>query len=294
MKNVINYYYNLLIEDYKKKDSKYIFILNNIEYEFFLYNGDINRLMEIYTDLISRNLYCHEIILNKDNSMVTLYENKPYILLKKNINVKRQILFDDIFKYDIYLSKRSKVLWQQLWIEKVDYYEYQMNQIGVKYKLLKDSFNYYIGLCENAIGLLNYVDNDIKIYITHNRIYFDESINDFCNPVNIVEDNITRDISGYIKFGFISDNLNETEILNYLYRINLERNEYILLFARLLYPSYYFDVYDKIIQDIDSYSELRNVIKKSDSYETLLRKIYLFIKTRCEFPRIDWLESRQY
>ena len=54
------------------------------------------------------------------------------------------------------------------------------------------------------------------------------------------------------------------------------------------------DVYDKIIQDIDSYSELRNVIKKSDSYETLLRKIYLFIKTRCEFPRIDWLESRQY
>ena len=42
-----------------------------------------------------------------------------------------------------------------MWIRKIDYFEYQISQFGKKYPIIRESFNYYVGLAENGISLLN-------------------------------------------------------------------------------------------------------------------------------------------
>lgn len=293
MKNLIKYYYDLLIYEYKKKDDKFLFTINNIEYEFVTFLGNPNTLIEIYNLLISNNIYCHEILVNKDNSIITYYENKMYLLLKKNNNKNDLIILNDIINYDRFIKIEENINWKNLWQEKIDYYEYQINQLGIKYKILRESFGYYVGLCENAIALLNYInEKKIKKHITHRRIEVDQKKGNFHNPLNIIVDNITRDIAEYIKINIINGKIDDNIILNYLYYINLDQNEYILLFARLLYPSYYFDEYDKIIQDIIPEEKINLIIKKNTHYEMFLKNVYEIIKMKCNFPQIEWLESK--
>ena len=83
MKNLINYYYNLLVNDFKKTNDRFIFEVEDKNYEFVPFSGDINKFYKIYLTVIKNNKYCHEIILNKDRNLLTFYNNKPYILIKR-------------------------------------------------------------------------------------------------------------------------------------------------------------------------------------------------------------------
>ena len=62
----------------------------------------------------------------------------------------------DIANNNILISK-DKCRWQDLWIKKIDYYEYQINQFKKKYPYLYQTFSYYSGLTESAIMLANTV-----------------------------------------------------------------------------------------------------------------------------------------
>lgn len=295
MKNLINYYYNLLITDFRKIDDYFLFEVDNVKYEFLFYDGNINNLYRMYLLLKSRNKYCHEIIINKDNSIITFYENKPYILIKKNIFLKNRVTLEEILSYDIGIIEDHEFNWKELWKSKIDYYEYQMSQLGFKYKILKESFSYYIGISETAITLLNYMDNKkINNYICHNRIKYKEDMDEFLNPINIIIDNRTRDIAAYFKINYINDNITTNEVINYLDKINLDYNESILLMARLIYPSYYFDMYDSIIQGKVNEEKINFYIKKNVYYETFLKQIYKYLKYRYRIPQIEWLEANLY
>ena len=59
--------------------------------------------------------------------------------------------------------------------------------------------------------------------------------------------------------------------------------------ARLLYPSYYFDMYDEIIQDKLSEDKIDVYIKKNLNYETFLKQVYGYLKNRHNIPEIEWL-----
>lgn len=181
-------------------------------------------------------------------------------------------MIENIVKFDNRLPIYRKVNWKAKWEEKMDYYEYQMSELGLKYKKLRESFSYYSGLCECAIGLLNYIDNNVYMYTTHMR--------------GKVIDNITRDIAEYIKHEFFYNDSNVP-----IENLSLDNDEYILLMARLLYPSYYFDVYDSIIQGKANEIEVEKIIKKSNSFESLLKKNYNFIKQKSSIPDITWLYS---
>ncbi|MBO7536368.1 MAG: hypothetical protein J6T34_04455, partial [Bacilli bacterium] len=172
--------------------------------------------------------------------------------------------------------------WKNLWEQKLDYYEYQISELGLKYKKLRNSFSYYSGLCECAINLLNYVNYDnVRMNIAHYRI--GKRIDEFMNPLNITIDNITRDIAEYLKSNMITE-----------FDFNLTNDEYILLMARILYPSYYFDVYDKIIKEDIEEKEIDNIIKKNNSFELFLIKTYKYLITKSNMPRIEWLHNSNY
>lgn len=294
MKNLINYFYNLIVNDFRKIDNYYLFEIDNIKYAFLEYDGNIDELYNMYTIIINNNKYCHEIVLNKDNRIVTFYQNKPYILIKKNIYLNTFVTLAEIINYDvpIYVEKERKVIWDELWMNKIDYYEYQMNELGNKYQKLKLSFNYYVGLSECAINLLKYLNNDnIKFYITHKRIMYKEKTDELLNPINLIIDTRVRDIAEYFKINYINNNYNIQDIIKEIDMLNLDYNESILLLSRLMYPSFYFDLYDKIIQEKIDESKIDFYIEKNVYYETFLRYIYKFLKSKYKIPNIEWLES---
>lgn len=292
MKNIINYYYNIIVGEFKKTEENFTFSIDNVRYVFSPYYGDIDKLYKIYLLLIKNNKYCHEIVINKKNSIITLYENKPYLLLKKNLNSKEMLKFNDIIDYDSIVYGEYELNWKQLWKEKIDYYEYQISQFGLKYKELKESLNYYIGLSECAINLFNYIKTDkLKYSISHNRINYKETLDNFLNPTNIIIDNRVRDISEYFKINYINENINMDNIYNILNIMNFDYNEILLFLSRLIYPSYYFDMYDKIIQEKISEERINLIIKKNTQYEVFLKKVYHYIKTRYRIPEIEWLEN---
>ena len=79
MKNLIGYYYNLFVNEFKKKDSCFSFNIDGKNYEFIPFYGNVQNLYKNYLILKNNNKYCHEIILNKDNSILTFYKEIPYI-----------------------------------------------------------------------------------------------------------------------------------------------------------------------------------------------------------------------
>ena len=292
MKNFISYYYNLLVSEIRKIDDYYVFNISGKEYEFLPYYGNVDTLYKNYLTVINSGRYVHEIVLNNSRSIVTLYENNPYILLKKNINSDNKINLNYILNYDVAIYKKIDFDWKNLWKEKIDYYEYQVREIGFKYILIKESFNYYAGLSELAISLLNYVEiKEVNSYISHKRIKLKETESSFCNPLNIVIENKARDIGEYLKINYIHENIKLDDTINSLDKISLNRSEAILLLARLIYPSYYFDTYDKIIQQKIDQNKINFYIEKNVYYETFLKQIYKFLKYKYNIPEIEWLEN---
>ena len=72
--------------------------------------------------------------------------------------------------------------------------------------------------------------------------------------------------------------------------MNFNYSESLMFFARLLYPSYYFDMYDQIIQNKISEEKINFYIKKNSYYEEFLKIIYKYLKNKFKVPEIEWLE----
>ena len=62
-----------------------------------------------------------------------------------------------------------------------------------------------------------------------------------------------------------------------------------MLFARLLYPSYYFDLYDAIMNHDESEEKLISIIAKVDDFELFLKEAYLEISKYASIDKINWL-----
>ena len=288
MKNVINYYYGIIVNEFKKTQSNFVFNINNNEYEFVEYYGDINKLINIYSTLKFYRKEVYEIITNKQNSVITYYENKPYILLRK-INVRnKEIELSDIVSYSSSVYVKEEINWKKLWIGKLDYYAMQLDEVGIKYPTLNKSFNYYLGLSEIAINLLNYVNiKNINYYISHRRL---DTKGDMFNPLNIIIDSRVRDIGEYIKVKYFYDKIEIRKLEEFIISSKFSKDEIILLLARLIYPSYYFDIYEKVFISNESEKELNKIIKKNAEYEAFLKDIYNIIKQFYPIPQIEFLE----
>ena len=292
MKNYINYYYNLLISEIRKSDIYYTFFIDNVEYSFVPFNGNFDKLYENYIITIQNRRYVHEIIFNKFKNIISIYNDMPYILIKKNIIINDKISHEYIMSYDFPVYKKIRIEWKDLWKNKINYYEYQIKEIGYKYTTIKESFSYYIGISECAISLLNYVDyNEVKPYMQHKRINYKERITDFCDPLNLIIDSKVRDISEYLKLNYLYEEISLNDSIDIINSIDLNRSEAIMLLCRLLYPSYYFDMYDLIIQEKIKSEKINFYIKKNVYYETFLKHIYSLLKIKYKIPIIEWLEN---
>ena len=82
------------------------------------------------------------------------------------------------------------------------------------------------------------------------------------------------------------------EIKKYLCSLDLNNMDYILLYVRLLYPSYYFDLYERIVNENKDEKEMFKIIELIPSYEELLYEIYSLIRRKINILGIDWINKK--
>ena len=204
-----------------------------------------------------------------------------------------------------FLNKDKKELyrnnWAKLWESKVDYFEYQIKELGRNKKIILNSFSYYIGLAENAISIANICelynkDNmNEKVVLSHRRINYPCMEYEFYNPLEYIFDIQVRDVSEYLKSMFFYTDRNRTikELKNYLLSTRLSNYEANMLYARLLYPTYYFDIYEKVIEDLKEESELLDIINKVDEYELFLKEAYFELSRMYKIEQINWIINKK-
>lgn len=306
MKETINYYYNLNPNRINKIFDYYYFYINNELYYFVIYDrkiDDINAIYDFNRKMISSNILVNEIINNKDSSVVTYVNKIPYILMKIYVNINKNITLAEISYLSnskiLYCNNLMRSNWALLWIRKIDYLEYHHEHNYQKYPLLSSSFDYFIGLSENAISYLNNTiknmspdDSDIGV-ISHDIINIDDTIYSLYNPLNIIIDHKARDLAEYIKNSFFNDNFAIFEELDEYFKYNYFSFYGInLLVARILYPSFYFDRYDEIVNEKIQESSILKITSRIDEYEKYLQDVFNYLKKYYNIKDVEWIMKK--
>lgn len=298
MKNAINYYYNLYADKIHQTHQKYRFETNNQKYVLMPVdrtNEEVKELYNLTLNLYQKNFLCHQFVLNKDGNLITIINNIPYALFIVYNDSNLEINLEDIIKLsDLKSTEKSlrRDNWLDLWKGKVDYIEYQMSQFGKKYPLINESLNYYIGLSETAISLLQYIPNyQSDVVINHRRLRFNTTVFEFYNPLNFVLDTRVRDIIEYFKSLFFQGEDITEDLKRYIYINKLNRVECLLLLARLIFPTFYFDLYEDIlISNLDEKVILK-ILNKASDYQKFISNIYMYLKDFINIPEIEWLKK---
>ena len=300
MNNFIKFFYNMKVTNTNFINNYYEFNHNNNYYRLYMLNEEYNiyNYNNIYTinkELINNTLMS-EIILNKDKNIITTYHNINYILLKINCNINKDITLEEIdYLSKVKIVNNNKSNWGLLWSKKIDYLEELISENGKKYPQVVNSFNYFIGLSENAISYYNNIDidNNMMYYISHKVLRPTDKVDSLYNPLNIIYDYRVRDVAEYIKNSFWTDNHNiYNELNNYLYKNNLSLNEVKLLISRVLFPSFYFDLYEDIFNYNKDEKILNNIISRIDEYEEYLNSIIIYFKRFYPIDEIEWLKKK--
>ena len=304
MKETLEYYYNLDIDNLEELDGKYHFKIENQDFFFVFYNRGLEELEDIIgvcNEMFLKGINVHEVIRNRDNSFLTKVNEYNYILFKVNNLSEEYDIFDMVnISNKLVLNNKSSLYrnnWSSLWSDKIDFFEYQVRELGVEKNVVKSSFSYYVGLSENAIS---YVNNAIlkyggvssgRIVLSHRRVFYPNYKLNYMNPLSFVFDLEVRDVAEYLKSMFFKKDIEYCldELKSYLSIRKLNIYEYHMFYARLLYPSYYFDVYDSVMNKNVNEEELVKIVKRSNDYEKFLKITYLEISKYVRLDKIDWI-----
>lgn len=303
MKNVLAYYYELHPDEISYRDKKYFFSYHASKYVFEEYNrplSDIESLYKINKEMISRRLLVHEIIINKENKILTNVNGTFYILMEIFVNTSLFISLNDL----IYINNNSiginfdnkleRYDWVSLWETKNDYFEAQINEVGRRFPHISIYINYYIGLAENAIFYVreaNKINVPVLKCVCHKRININDSLYELYHPMKYIFDYRVRDVSEYVKSAFFKEKDAKKLVEEYFNNNYVSYKEALLFYGRLLYPSYFFDLYDDILNGNLEEKIVEEVINKTDLYEKFLLDTYKFLSGLYNeyFPSIDWI-----
>lgn len=302
MKNAIIYFYNIFIDVVEKINERFYFSYQNRNFVIFPYPRKIEEAPYIYAltkEMLAAGLPVYEIILTKDNNVLFMYEEKYYILMIMPNIRNRIIVYDDIINF-YYIPNDRKILekldkssWSTYWEQKIDYFEYQFSPLASKYPLLAESFNFYIGLWENAVSYYN--DNvgisNVK-QVCHKRVSATMDLLEFYNPLYFVIDCKVRDVGDYLKSYVLVENFSFSSIISFLRKNSYQRNNALLLLARVLFPSYYFDLYENIIVNGVNEIRIKEVIDRTGSILELINILFVYFSFY-NIPTIDWIKKEE-
>ncbi len=304
MRESINYYYNFNIAEVENWGDIYRFYYGNALYFFVPFRRaetELEDIIEISRELKTKGIETHDIIINRFNNIITNVQNINYILLKTIGDITKEFEINDMLKINNMLilnSSKSKLYrnqWGSLWSAKLDYFEYQISELGKDKNLILDTFSYYLGLGENAVSYVNEINNkyrpnqDDRICLSHKRIKVPNYKLNYLNPFSFIMDYEVRDLASYIKSAFFANE----DALSYLKELlKIKRftiYSYSLFYARLLYPTYYFDIYEDIMRGKRDEDDLIPIVDKAQDYEIFLKDAYMEICKYAPIDRVEWL-----
>ncbi len=298
MNNFINYYYNINVNNIRKIDNNYFFQFDNKKYCLYqLDNLDINSILDTINKL-KYNKYMHTVILSKDKKIITNDGNNQYILFRINILNNRQIAINDLVFFNRYVflydySKINKKSCISKWCKKIDYLEYYFDSRDDLSNVLKYTFYYLIGLGEVGIRYLdnNCSNNSYSTLVCHKRIKYNYTLYDLYNPINFIMDESTRDISEYLKSIFWNEKYNFFELEKVIESINYNKDEFVFMISRLLYPTYFFDLFENLFLEKINEDYIIKKFDKINDYQIYIKNIIMLIKKvkNISLPIIEWL-----
>lgn len=301
MKDFISFYYQFYVSDIHLIDGKYFFSYKGNSYMFKCCIDIISEIDSIYelTKQLGHNKFYHQLVFNKDNSLITIFDGKPYIMLKLSFTDSMPIsIFDikgsDSVNVDKKLEKLVRFNWTMLWENKIDYFENYIFSKKDEFNDVLDSFYYYTGMAENAILYVHDALKNIKasqldkFVVSHKRFSNSMSLLEFYDPTTLIIDHSSRDVAEFLKYLFLSNNYSFTVISDYLNNFKLSRLGAHLLIGRMLFPSFYFDSLEKYF-----FSTGANYIcwleDRIDDYNLFLMEIYGILSQQYEIQDIRWI-----
>lgn len=292
IKQYIEYYYNFKNINISKIKDYYKLNYRNINYLFMPLTRYPIEILQI-NKIINNDVNYDNIVVNIKNQLITYIDGKNYILVHLSENIDNN-LYAMIEKSKIVylpnemIDKIIKTNWDILWSKKIDYIEYQLNNLDND-TITFNSVWYYIGMAENAISYVNEalsLSSNHRLYVSHKRIK-EQFLN---NPLNLIVDYRSRDISEYLKYIFLKKKYDYIEIKKKLEKLNLDEFLCRMIYGRLFFVTFYFDTLDAIMNDnIGDRNLLKNIINRADEYEDYINNIYDILTQIKKIPRIGWV-----
>ena len=293
MKNFIFNNYDINIKDIYKYNGNYYFFVNDEKVYIVKYKGKeeyLKKLFDLTNDLYYKNILVNTFILNNRNQFYTMKADSYIILMKENNNYTN-IELNDLFKFiNINTSLDSYNIISE-WSSEIDTLEQELIEYNKEYSIIQNSIDYFIGIAENAIELMNNYKDLIDINnnsIGHKVSYKLFERNTLYNPFLFIKTNRMYDISNYIKYKFVNNNIDYNEISD-IFRMCNEYEE-SFLFACLMFPSNYFDLVKKVLIKEESEDKIMFYINRIDKYKDLLVYCKSLVKNNINIKLINWIK----
>lgn len=280
MKEFIEYNYDLRCDD--------LAILNNLLYfkhldKFYIisnFNRDEVEFEKVLNYLISNNLKFLKVVMNKKGSYISEFNGKKYVVMESDCE-------NEIIDFPICIGGliNENNYWNEIWENRVVQLEKHKSELSLN----KDIFyilNYYIGLIEICIYnynlLIRKYGQKNGLSIQHNRIEFPIYSFSYYNPVNYLFDFEFRDFAEYLKMRFFYSDFSTDEAISVIDNYNFDNFSINMFFVRLIYPTYFLELYDMQNKN-NVYSDLfYDLLKKSSQYENFILKLITAMSSKYE------------
>lgn len=280
MKEFIEYNYDLRCDD--------LAILNNLLYfkhldKFYIisnFNRDEVEFEKVLNYLISNNLKSLKVVMNKKGSYISEFNGKKYVVMESDCE-------NEIIDFPICIGGliNENNYWNEIWENRVVQLEKHKSELSLN----KDIFyilNYYIGLIEICIYnynlLIRKYGQKNGLSIQHNRIEFPMYSFSYYNPVNYLFDFEFRDFAEYLKMRFFYSDFSTDEAISVIDNYNFDNFSINMFFVRLIYPTYFLELYDMQNKN-NVYSDLfYDLLKKSSQYENFILKLITVMSSKYE------------
>lgn len=268
MKEFIEYNYNLICDELNALDDLLYFTYNDKYYIISSFERDEVEFDNIIKFLIINNIKFFNIVVNNRGNYISEFDGKRYVLMTSDENNKIiNFPMNDV----VILAKTNH--WGDIWSERVLQLEKQKNELQIN-KDIYYILNYYIGLIEICIFNYNFIIKkfgEVGMFsIQHNRMNVPIYSFSYYNPVNFLFDYRFRDLAEYLKVCFFKSEISIEETLNFVDKYSFDDFSINMFLVRLLYPTYFLEIYDLQNKDVIDSNLISDLIKKSSQYENFI------------------------
>lgn len=289
MKNFILLNYNIEVD--KIYSDKYFFVNDEKIYIIRTNKKDkeIDYLAALSNELFLNGIKVNTFIINNEKKYFTKKDNINIVLLRVN-EYENDFNINDIIRFQNINSDLENVNIIDKWSKTIDDLENELVDYNEEYQLIQNSIDYFIGMGENAISLLNnHKDKIVNDSIGHliNYKVFNKCI--LNNPFNFIKINKMYDIANYIKYKLLTNRVDYDEI-----DIIINNNsdiENIYLFSCMMFPNIYFDLVNNIIKENEAEETLNKIINIIKDHRILLINMQNSMKNVKDVKLITWLSD---